>query len=97
MVSSSKFAVLALLAGLSSALTSKAPYFRNATRPLVVCHRASSGRFPQHSLAAEDDCYFQGTDMIELDIHPTRDGHLVVNHDSTMSTTTDIHEFAWLF
>ena len=53
--------------------------------------------FPEDSIAALTDCFLQGTEMIELDIHFTKDGYLIVNHDPCMDNSTNINEYEWLF
>jgi glycerophosphoryl diester phosphodiesterase len=85
------------LINLSSALISDAPYMTNSTKPLVICHRGAAGRHPEHSLAAEDDCFFQNADFIELDIHTTKDGHLIVNHEPCMKDTLNVEQYSWKF
>lgn len=41
-------------------------------------------------MAAFDGAVQEGADMIELDLHPTRDGRLVVLHDVTTTRTTGV-------
>jgi glycerophosphoryl diester phosphodiesterase len=43
---------------------------------------------PAHTLLAYDQALEDGADMLELDIHETSDGVLVVMHDSTVDRTT---------
>ncbi len=50
-------------------------------RPLVLAHRGASGHAPENSLAAFELASQMGADGIELDVHGTRDGVLVVHHD----------------
>jgi glycerophosphoryl diester phosphodiesterase len=57
--------------------------------PLVIGHRGASGYMPENTMASFDLAVKMGADMIELDIHPTKDGHLVVLHDETVDRTTD--------
>jgi glycerophosphoryl diester phosphodiesterase len=59
--------------------------------PLVVAHRGASGYMPENTFASFDHALRLGADMIEMDVHPTRDGHLVVMHDETVDRTTDGH------
>src|SRR5512142_1151710 len=58
--------------------------------PLLVAHRGGAGLAPENTLAAflsaQDDW---SADMIELDIHLTADGEVVVIHDDTVDRTTD--------
>ena len=57
--------------------------------PLVEAHRGDSGNAPENTLAAFRRAVDQGFPWIELDIHPTRDGELVVIHDDRVDRTTD--------
>jgi len=59
-------------------------------RPLVAGHRGSSGHLPEHTLACMAYAYAAGADYIEQDVVMTRDGVLVVLHDHTLETTTDV-------
>src|SRR3546814_1370205 len=52
------------------------------TRPLVVAHRGASGYAPENTLAAFRAAIALGSDMIELDVHPTADRRLAVIHDA---------------
>jgi glycerophosphoryl diester phosphodiesterase len=57
-------------------------------RPLVVAHRGASGYAPENTFASFDLALEQGAEMIELDLHPCKDGDLVVMHDETVDRTT---------
>ncbi len=59
-------------------------------RPQVAGHRGSSGYLPEHTLACMAYAYAAGADYIEQDVVMTRDGVLVVLHDHTLETTTDV-------
>jgi glycerophosphoryl diester phosphodiesterase len=50
-------------------------------RPLVIAHRGASAYEVENSLAAFRRALELGADGIELDVHTTRDGELVVHHD----------------
>jgi glycerophosphoryl diester phosphodiesterase len=56
-------------------------------RPLNIAHRGASGHAPENTMAAFRLAVEQGADWIELDIHQTADGHLVVLHDLTLERT----------
>ncbi|HBQ98871.1 MULTISPECIES: glycerophosphodiester phosphodiesterase family protein [unclassified Roseofilum] len=60
------------------------------SKPAIIAHRGASGYRPEHTLAAYELAIAQGAEAIELDIVPTKDGELVVRHDSELSQTTDI-------
>ncbi|RYY26014.1 MAG: glycerophosphodiester phosphodiesterase [Sphingomonadales bacterium] len=57
---------------------------------LIIAHRGASGERPEHTLMAYELAIQQGADYIEPDLVPTKDGHLVVRHESNITETTDI-------
>lgn len=59
-----------------------------AKRPLVVAHRGASGVAPENTMAAFERAVEMGADMIELDVHATKDGQIVVIHDAVLNRTT---------
>ena len=58
----------------------------------VVAHRGASGYLPEHTLAAKALAYAQGADYLEQDLVLTKDGALIVQHDVTLDSTTDVAE-----
>ena len=58
-------------------------------RVTIVAHRGACGYAPENTMAAFDLAVELGADYLELDLRVTRDGHLVVIHDETVSRTTD--------
>ena len=44
---------------------------------------------PENTLAAVERALDLGVDLVEIDVHATRDGHVVVLHDATVDRTTD--------
>jgi glycerophosphoryl diester phosphodiesterase len=54
-------------------------------RALVIAHRGASARELENSLAAFRAAGLLGADGVELDIHATADGALVVHHDETIA------------
>jgi glycerophosphoryl diester phosphodiesterase len=53
--------------------------------PLVIAHRGASGERPENTLVAYALAVEQRADMIEIDLHRTRDGAIVVAHDERLS------------
>ncbi len=53
-------------------------------RPLVIAHRGASGYRPENTCAAYELAVEQAADMIEIDLHCTRDGAVVVAHDAEL-------------
>ena len=52
--------------------------------PLVIAHRGASGTLPENTLPAYELAVEQRADMIEVDLHRTRDGAIVVAHDAEL-------------
>lgn len=57
--------------------------------PLIIAHRGDSAHRPENTLASFASALEVGTDLIELDVQLTRDGHPVIIHDPTVERTTD--------
>lgn len=55
----------------------------------VYAHRGASKDFPENTLAAFQRALELGVEGIELDVHLSADGHLIVMHDETVDRTTD--------
>jgi glycerophosphoryl diester phosphodiesterase len=53
-------------------------------RPAVIAHRGASGHAHENSLAAFRQAVTLGADAVELDIHATTDGALLVHHDAVV-------------
>jgi glycerophosphoryl diester phosphodiesterase len=54
-------------------------------KPLVIAHRGASASELENTLAAFRAAAAQGADAVELDVHATADGELVVHHDPSVS------------
>src|SRR3712207_556351 len=73
---------------------------RHATRlprPVVIGHRGAPAYRPEHTLASYELAIDLGAEVIEPDVVVSRDGVLVVRHESELSLTTDVagrREFA---
>ena len=55
----------------------------------VIAHRGDWRNFPENSLEAIESAIQMGVDIVELDVHRTADGELVVCHDKTIDRTTN--------
>ncbi|MFP5501549.1 MAG: glycerophosphodiester phosphodiesterase [Candidatus Sericytochromatia bacterium] len=58
-------------------------------RPLIMGHRGAMGHAPENTMASFQLAKDMGVDAIELDVHLSADGHLIVIHDETVDRTTD--------
>jgi glycerophosphoryl diester phosphodiesterase len=55
-----------------------------SAKPRVIAHRGASAYRPENTLAAFELAIEQAADMIEVDLHRTRDGAVVVAHDAEL-------------
>lgn len=55
----------------------------------IYCHRGYSGRYPENTMLAFEKAVETCADGIELDVHLTRDGEVVVFHDERLDRITD--------
>jgi glycerophosphoryl diester phosphodiesterase len=58
---------------------------------MVIAHRGFSGDAPENTLAAFQKAIEVDSDMMEFDVHISRDGQVVVIHDDTLERTTNGH------
>lgn len=55
----------------------------------IVAHRGASGSAPENTFAAFEKAVESGVDAIEIDVHQTMDGKIVIIHDDTLDRTTN--------
>lgn len=60
-----------------------------ASQFTIVAHRGASAYTPENTFAAFDKAIAMGVSHVELDVHFTSDGHIVVIHDDTLDRTTN--------
>ena len=53
----------------------------------VFAHRGFSGRYPENTMLAFEKAVELGVDGIELDVHLSKDGELVIIHDEKVDRT----------
>lgn len=58
-------------------------------RLLNIAHAGGKGTRPEHTMLAYETALADGADVLELDVHATADGVLVLMHDDTVDRTTD--------
>jgi glycerophosphoryl diester phosphodiesterase len=58
-------------------------------RPLVIAHGGGQGLRPPNTLEAFEHSVALGCDVLEMDLHLTKDGVLVTLHDDTIDRTSD--------
>lgn len=55
----------------------------------IICHRGYSGRYPENTMLAFQKAVETGADGIEMDVHLSKDGEVVVIHDERVDRTTN--------
>lgn len=58
-------------------------------KPIVFAHRGFSGAAPENTLVAFEKAIQLGVTGIELDVHLSKDGEVVVIHDERLNRTTN--------
>ncbi len=64
------------------------------SRPVVIGHRGAPAYRPEHTAVSFELAIAQGADLIEPDVVVSRDGVLVVRHESELSLSTDVAQHA---
>jgi glycerophosphoryl diester phosphodiesterase len=60
------------------------------TQPVVIGHRGAPAYRPEHTAASYQLAIDLGAELIEPDVVVSRDGVLVVRHESELSLSTDV-------
>jgi glycerophosphoryl diester phosphodiesterase len=64
-------------------------FWKAPKRPQVFAHRGGCALGPENTIAAFDLGVASGADGLELDVHLSADGVVVVHHDETLDRTTN--------
>ena len=78
-----------VVAGLASAPAAAAD---GDGQPLVIAHRGASHYAPENTMAAFDLAMDLRSDLVETDVQRTKDGVLVLVHDTDLKRTTNIEQ-----
>jgi len=77
------------LGGFSAVLGAVSAAAPDMIAPLFAAHRGGAALWPENSLLAFRNALALGADFLELDVHLSRDGEVMVIHDATLDRTTD--------
>ena len=61
----------------------------------VAAHRGDEISYPENTIPAFAAAIDQGADMIELDVHLSKDGQLIVMHDESLKRTTGLDKYIY--
>jgi len=82
--------IIVVLAMAISKPAKKHPYYGDDLNyPLVIAHQGGDGLWPGDTLYAYKQAAMLGVDVLEMDLHISQDGVLVIMHDETVDRTTD--------
>lgn len=56
--------------------------------PVMIGHRGNPTQAPENTLSGFIKAYENGADVFEVDVDITKDGHVIIMHDSTLTRTT---------
>lgn len=62
---------------------------------LIMAHRGSSYNAPENTMLAFEKAVEATADYIELDVHETKDGRIVVMHDDSLKRTAGVNKEVW--
>lgn len=82
--------VFILLVGILYVWWSNTPTAQLAgKKPIVIAHRGSSGTAPENTLSAIQQAMASKVDMVEVDLHLSKEGEVIILHDPTLDRTTN--------
>ncbi len=61
----------------------------------VTAHRGASINYPENTMLAFEKALELGADWIELDVQQTKDGKIIVMHDTNLKRTTGVSKNTW--
>lgn len=82
-------AVLVILRLIAKPAPDHPYYAKNLNHPLVIAHQGGGDLWPGNTLFAFQNAANLGVDVLEMDLHITADGMLVLTHDETVDRTTN--------
>lgn len=68
---------------------SKVPEVLPSNEFVIVGHRGAAGHAPENTIVSFRKAIELGADWVELDVHRSKDGQLIVIHDATLDRTTN--------
>ena len=83
------FAIVVFLRLTSNPAAERAYYSDDMNYPLVIAHQGGDEVWPGDTLFAYQNAAALGVDVLEMDIHISLDGVLVLMHDEKVDRTTD--------
>jgi glycerophosphoryl diester phosphodiesterase len=63
--------------------------YKNDDHPIIIAHRGGAKLAPENTLASFKNAIAIGADMIEIDVHFSKDSEIIVIHDKSLDRTTN--------
>ncbi|MHA7942856.1 glycerophosphodiester phosphodiesterase family protein [Formosa sp. 3Alg 14/1] len=63
--------------------------YNNQDYVMAVAHRAVHDKYPENSVEAINEAIRIGVDIVEIDVRETKDGKLIIMHDSSIDRSTN--------
>ena len=79
------------LASCGSGTDEKVQLTRYRRNVMLIAHRGASDGAPENTLAAIKKALQSPVGIIEIDVHQTKDGEVILMHDATVDRTTNGH------
>ena len=75
------------------------PWYEGFEKPIILAHQGGMEEWPSCTMYAFGQARLAGSDVLDLDLHMTKDGVLVLLHDTTVDRTTNgqgaVAEMTW--
>lgn len=68
---------------------------RTPSGPGIIAHRGGAAVAPENTLAAARQAIADGFDWIEIDVHESRDGQVLVIHDKDLKRVGNLERLIW--
>jgi len=90
LIVSGVLAAVCVVAGVIAKPAEPRPFFTQyQKRPMVIAHQGGDGIRPSETMMAYENAAALKVDVLEMDIHATSDGVIVLMHDAKVDRTTD--------
>lgn len=83
------FLILTILIPFISFTSTSSVLSGNSTRVKIIGHRGAAGLAPENTLSSFKKAIELGVDMVELDVHTSKDDSIIVMHDYQVDRTTN--------
>jgi len=69
--------------------------FKTVQDVQIIAHRGAAGKAPENTLASIQQAITDGTDWVEIDVQESKDGKVLVIHDSDFMKLAGVNKKVW--